>query len=260
MRHSFLDKYSNVSSPVHKMDPVMKLLAALLIILAIVSQPPDNLMPFAIYGILLLLLVSLSKIPVVFVMKRVLIILPFVVFAAAFYPISVKLSDRSIDLSFHHPAVLKGISIFLKAVLSVMVLIILVSTERFHQLLGALRRLKMPAAVCITSALMYRYIFILADESMKTSLARQSRTPGKIKQDRLKVLGNQMAVIFIRSWERAKMIYNSMLSRGFTGDFPNGDRKKMRTGHLLTLFILGLLLAVIRFMDPIHAFIINVLF
>lgn len=238
----------------------MKLIAALYIILAIVSQPPGDLLPFALYGILLLLLVLLSRIPFLFVIRRVLLILPFVVFAAVFYPISVKLSDSSVDLTIHHPAVLKGVSILLKAVLSVMVLTILVSTERFHHLLGAMRRLKMPSVLCVTSALMYRYIFILADESMKTSLARQSRTPGKIKQNKLKVLGNQVAVIFLRSWERSRMIYDAMVSRGFSGDFPNGERKEIKTVQLITLFSLGFIVAFVRFMRPIQVFLDNLLF
>ena len=255
MKHSYIDKYSHISSPVHKIDPVLKLLAALLIILAVVSQPSGRLLPFAIYGILILLLVLLSKIPLGYVMKRILIVLPFVLFAAVFYPLSLKLSDSSITLSIHHPEVLKGISIFFKAVLSVMVLVLLVSIEKFHHLLSALRRLKMPSVVCVISALMYRYIFILADESMKTSLARQSRTPGKLRQNRFKVIGNQMAMVFLRSWERSKTIYNAMLSRGFTGEFPSDKRKKMKVSHIVILCTFGFLLVYIRWMYPIHTLI-----
>ena len=251
MRHSFLDKYSYISSPVHKIDPVIKLPAALLIILAIVSQPSARLVPFAIYGILVALLVLLSKIPFVFVVKRILLVMPFVLFAAVFYPISVKLTDKSIVLSLYHPAVMKGIAILIKAVLSVTVLVVLVSSERFHNLISAMRRLKMPAVVCVTSALMYRYIFILADESMKTTQARQSRTPGKLRQNRLRVFGNQMAMVFLRSWERSITIYNSMLSKGFTGDFPSAGREKIKAGQLVAFFAIMIFLACVRFMELI---------
>ncbi len=252
LRHSFLDKYSQISSPVHKIDPVVKLPAALLIILAIVSQPPDMFLPFALYGVLVTLLVMFSRIPVVFVLKRILVVMPFILFAAVFYPISVKLTDQSTSLSLHHPAVLKGIAILIKAILSVTVLVVLVSSERFHHLLGAMRRLKMPSVVCITSALMYRYIFILADESMKTTQARQSRTPGKLSQNRLKVFGNQMAVVFLRSWERSITIYNSMLSKGFTGDFPSAGKEKLKAGQLAAFIALVFFLGYIRFMDFIN--------
>lgn len=234
------------------MDPVIKLPAALIIILAVVSQPPDMFLPFALYGVLVALLVLLSKIPVVFVLKRILLVMPFVLFAAVFYPISVKITDKSTSLSLYHPAVLKGIAILIKAILSVTVLVVLVSSERFHQLLAAMRRMKMPSVVCITSALMYRYIFILADESMKTTQARQSRTPGKLNQNRLKVLGNQMAVVFLRSWERSITIYNSMLSKGFTGDFPSAGQEKLKAGQLAAFITLVLFLVYIRFMEFIH--------
>lgn len=231
---------------------MIKLPAALLIILAIVSQPPAALLPFAVYGALVAMLVLLSRIPVVFVLKRILLVMPFVLFAAVFYPISVKLTDKSTMFSLHHPAVLKGIAILIKAILSVTVLVVLVSSERFHHLLGAMRRLKMPSVVCIISAMMYRYIFILADESMKTTQARQSRTPGKLRQNRIRVLGNQMAVIFLRSWERSITIYNSMLSKGFTGEFPSAGRGKLKAGQLAVFVVLVLFLAYIRFFEFIN--------
>ncbi len=255
MRHAFIDKYSNISSPVQKIDPLIKLLSALLIILALVSQPYDRFLPFAVYGLLVLVLLMLSRIPPVYVMKRLLIVLPFILFAAVFFPLSVKLSDSSIRLSLYHPAVMKGISIFIKAALSVVVIIVLVSAEKFHHLLRAMRRLKMPAVVCITSALMYRYIFILADESMRTSLARQSRTPGKLKQNRLKVYGNQMAVVFLRSWDRSKIVYNAMLSKGFSGEFPASGREKIKAAQIIFFCILLLSLTYIRFMEHINAFV-----
>ena len=259
MRHAFIDKYSHISSPVQRIDPLIKLLSALIIILAMVSQPPEHLLPFALYGLLVLMLLILSRIPPVYVMKRLLIVLPFILFAAVFFPLSVKLSDSSIRLSLYDPAVLKGISIFIKAALSVVVIIVLVSAEKFHHLLSAMRRLKMPAAVCITSALMYRYIFILADESMRTSLARQSRTPGKLRQNRLKVYGNQMAVVFLRSWDRSKIIYNAMLSKGFSCEFPAPGRERIKTGQIVSFCILGVFLAYIRFMEHINAFVKQIL-
>lgn len=112
----------------------------------------------------------------------------------------------------------------------------------------------MPSVICIIAALMYRYVFILADESMKTTLARQSRTPGKLRMSKWKVLGNQMAVVFLRSWERSKIVYSSMCSRGFSGNFYSMNQRRLKALDIIIFSIFGLLFLTVRFMDEIGIF------
>ena len=58
-----------------------------------------------------------------------------------------------------------------------------------------------------------------------------------------KVYGNQAAVIFYRSWERSQLIYKSMLSRGFAGEFPESEEMKLRVSDIIFSFLfIGLLL------------------
>jgi cobalt/nickel transport system permease protein len=251
LKHSFIDKYSNISSPVHRIDPAVKFLLALICILAMASEPRGKLFPFYLYGGIIFLIVVLSRVPIAFIFKRLAFIFPFLFVAAAFFPLSAMISGQNIEWSLNDFHVRTGLSILLKANFSVLLLLLLVSTERFHQLLGGLRRLKMPVIVCTISAMMYRYIFIFADESMKTSLARQSRTPGRLRKSKLKVLGNQMAMVFLRSWDRSKIIYSSMLSRGFHGEYYSTDESKPRTSDIIIFCIFGLLFFSIRLMNEI---------
>jgi cobalt/nickel transport system permease protein len=142
----------------------------------------------------------------------------------------------------------------LKATLSVTILILLASTEKFHNLLGGLRKIKFPVIVGILSALMYRYIFILSDEVMRTNRARNSRTPGNLRSGKLKVLGNQLATVFIRSTERSRIVYAGMVSRGFAGEFPSMSEKAIRARDIVFFCTFGVLLLYIRFMEHIHRF------
>jgi cobalt/nickel transport system permease protein len=255
MNHSFSDTYSSIKSPVHSFDPVVKLPAAILLILAIVSHPFQQLQAFIFYLILVSIILIISRVPLFYIFKKMFVVMPFVLLAAVFFPLTVGFSGSGSFFSMDNPAVVKGISIFIKAMLSVIVLLILISTQKFHSLLGAMRRLKMPSVVCVTSALMYRYVFILADESMKTSLARQSRTPGRLRKNKMKVIGNQMAVVFLRSWNRSKIIYNAMLSRGFTGEFPSAERPSIAKTHIVIFCIFVLLLVYLRFMPLVHQYV-----
>ena len=188
------------------------------------------------------------------IFKRIFIILPVIFFAAAFYPLSILIAEGRSNFSMQDSSVTIGASIFFKAILSVLFLILLVSTEKFHNLLSGLRKIRMPSVICIIAALMYRYVFILADESMKTTLARQSRTPGKLRMSKWKVLGNQMAVVFLRSWERSKIVYSSMCSRGFSGNFYSMNQRRLKALDIIIFSIFGLLFLTVRFMDEIGIF------
>ena len=111
-------------------------------------------------------------------------------------------------------------SVVLKAFAAIILLVLLTSLDKFHRLLKGLRSAGFPVVFTVLAALMYRYIFILNDERLRTQLARASRTPGRLRTGRLRVIGNQAAVIFLRSWERAHQVHQAMLARGFDGSFP----------------------------------------
>ncbi len=220
-------------------------------ILCMVSEHKLNLSPFAFYSIIVIILIGLSRVPLFYVFKRLIIVLPVIFLAAVFYPFSILISEGSDNFRLSDSSVTIAMSIFLKTLLSILFLILLVSTEKFHNLLGGLRKIRMPVVICIIAALMYRYVFILSDESMRTTLARQSRTSGKLRMNRWKVLGNQMAVVFLRSWERSKIVFSAMRSRGFTGDFYSLNQRQMRISDVVIFCIFGFLFLSIRFRNEI---------
>jgi len=246
LKHDFIDKYSHLDSPVHRLDPRIKIIAAFAAIVIITTEPVSGrLIHFATYAVIILVITGLSKIPARYLLKRMLILSPFILMAALFYPLSqVQLREVSFHSDWRILAE-AGLSVFLKASLALLILLLLSSTEKFHRLLRAFRRLKIPAIVTTISALLYRYIFLLSDEWLKTARARDSRTPGALQVNRYKVFGNQVALVFYRSWERSQLIYKSMLSRGFMGEFPDTQEMKLRDSDIVfSLLFIGSLLTI----------------
>jgi cobalt/nickel transport system permease protein len=244
VKHDFLDKHAHIDSPVHRLDPRIKIISIFAAIVIIVTEPLNGtLIHFALYFGIIAIVVVLSRVPVTYILKRCLIVLPFILMASAFYPLSVVIEGEVQPSAKIDLYILPAIIIFSKALLAVLLLIILTSAERFHRLLLALRKLKMPRIIGTISALLYRYIFLLIDEALKTSRARESRTPGKLRMSRMKVYGNQIATIFIRSWDRSEIIYKSMLSRGFQGEYPGMEKLDLSALDLIIslLFMSGLL-------------------
>jgi len=153
LKHDYLDKYSRLDSFIHKLDPRVKLICFFLAVLAVVSEPRGDLTGFPFYYLLIFLLVMVSRIPLVFVLKRCLIASPFIVMAAGVLPLSYLLSPASSFIStqvmLFHP-----LSILFKAYAAVILLTLLASTEKFHRLLNGLQKLKFPPILGIMSALM----------------------------------------------------------------------------------------------------------
>jgi len=246
LKHSFIDKYSDLDSPVHRLDPRIKTLTALCLILIIVSETRGELFPFLFYIPVIGVIAAVSRIPWGYIMKRCLVVAPFILLTALFYPLSGMLTSDFRSLGSYNHEYMVGISIFLKAYSALILLIVLTSTEKFHNILLGLRKLKMPKLIGIISALMYRYVFLIHDEILRTNMARDSRTTGKLKMSRLKVYGNQSAMVFVRSFERSQTLYNSMLSRGFNGEFPSMSRLSLKGKELLFAGALIMLVLAIR--------------
>jgi len=258
LKHSFLDKYSNLNSPVHRLDPRVKTITALCLIVIIVSEARGEIFPFLFYIPLVAIIAGVSRIPWSYIIKRCLIVSPFILLAALFYPLSQMLTQGYHSLGAYSHEFMVGLSVILKAYSALILLILLTSTEKFHNILLGLRKLKMPKLIGVISALMYRYVFLIHDEILRTNLARESRCPGSLKMSRFKVYGNQAAMIFVRSLERSHILYSSMLSRGFNGEFPSMRKFSLKGTDLLIPGAIILMVLTIRLTSQnIHNYLFN---
>ena len=235
MKHSFIDKYSELRSPLHDLDPRVKFIAFFLSILIMVSEPHGEMKSFILYYALILIFIVLSRIPLKFYFQRIIFVLPFLLALSLLLPLSLWAGEDAAVTKDHSNAIYLGLSLLLKTLGAVLLLTLLVSTNKFHKLLKGLRLLKMPEVLGQITAVMYRYVFILNDERIRTLRAKESRTPGKLRSNPLKVYGNLAALIFLRSWERAHVVYNSMLSRGFSGNFPDQRELNMMPKDMVFL-------------------------
>ena len=224
MKHSFLDEYSNLDSFLHRLDPRVKFITTLAFILAVVVTPPLRWWAFAGYFALVVCLLILSKLPPLYVLKRSLVIVPFVLVIAIFIPFfkqgevagSYNLWLWEVTVTYDGLAVL--VNVLIKAWLSILSLILLSSTTSFTSLLKGLEQLRMPRVMVMILSFVYRYIFVLVDEVLRLRQARDSRNLGRGKRIwQIKTVGNMIGTLFIRSYERGERVYSAMVSRGYDG-------------------------------------------
>ena len=223
MKHSFIDEYSHLNSFIHRLDPRTKLVASLAFILAVVLTPASNWRIFAIYFSMIVVMLVLSQLPPLYVLKRSLVIFPFVLLIAIFIPffkegqVAGSYNVWLWQISITYSGLLILANVMVKSWLCILALILLSSTTRLDDLLKALRQLGIPQVMILILSFMYRYIFVLVDEVMRIQQARDSRNFGGSWLHHIKTIGHMVGTIFIRSYERGERIYAAMLARGFNG-------------------------------------------
>jgi cobalt/nickel transport system permease protein len=213
----YLDTLAYKDTFVHRLDPRIKILVSFTFILFVVSFPKyelSGLMPFFIYPVFLL---TAGDIPLKAIAKKALFISPFAIFVGIFNP----LFDTDVITTIFGIPVSGGwisfISIIVKFILTVSTALLLIAVTSFPGICEALERLKLPGIFVVQLLFLYRYLFVLLEETLKILRAREAKSFGK-KGKEIKTFIRIISVLLLRSVARAERIYQAMLSRGFRGE------------------------------------------
>lgn len=250
MHVHFLDPYRPGRSLIHQADPRVKFVLALGLILTVALAPVGAWPVYFVLFSLVLAIVILSELGVIFVFKRAMLALPFVLAAL---PVIFTL-DGPVLFSFPvGPWVLSAtttgmerfFSVALKSWLSVQVAIVLAASTRFPELLQAMRSVGVPRLLVAIFSLMWRYLFVLADEALRLMRARAARS-GAVEMERraggslawrARVTGGMAGSLFLRAIERSDRIYMAMVARGYDGEVRALPLPELRRAQWLTVFI-----------------------
>lgn len=205
----FWDRYGRSVSICHRMPPILKLMLAICVIVTGIAIPIRYWPAYGVLGCIVFAGHSIAGIPLSYLIKRLLIFLPFVGSMAISLPISQGL-DRGWDLM---------LQILFRGCLAFLVSLWLVNVMPFEQLLVTLRKLRVPAVLVAILAFMYRYVFAVWDELDKMRTARKARafSDGSL-WFRWKTLSQLIGMLLIRSLNRAERIHGAMCARGWDGE------------------------------------------
>jgi cobalt/nickel transport system permease protein len=241
-----LDRLSYQDTWVHRLDPRAKTIATMLFLFTVVSFPQYEvaaLIPFFLFPVLLM---TIGEIPVLFIIRKIIVVSPFAIFIGIFNPF---LDTRTV-------AVLSGIpisagwisflSILLKFALTLSAALLLIATTSFPGVCHALRRLGFPLLFVSQLLFLYRYLFVLMEEAVRLIRARDMRSFGT-RGGGMKVFVRLVGILFVRTVDRAERIYHAMLSRGFQGNMPSLKRYHISAMDLAFLTATILFLVIFRF-------------
>jgi len=199
--HHFM-AHGHGHSALHRAPAGLKLAGALALVLTVVLLPRPQVTGLLMVAIVLAGLLAISRISILFLLKRLLLLEPLVLGVAG--------------LMWFQPGGGKIVAVvMLKANLCLLTTILLSHTTPFTELVRVLQRLRVPWLFITTLTLMHRYLFVLADEAERMRRARASRTFTLGRRFQWQSLASVVGQLFVRASERAERIYNAMCARGW---------------------------------------------
>jgi cobalt/nickel transport system permease protein len=208
-------------SPLHRARPQCKIAATLLFVLAVVATPREAFWAFGVYALGLVGLARVGQVPLGLLARRLVIELPFLLFAVFLPVVSHGERVEVLGVSLAVGGLWAAWNIVVKGTLGVAASTILAATTPVAELLGGLDRLRLPKALTTIAGFMVRYADVIADEVRRMRIARISRghDPRWIWQAR--AVAASAGTLFIRSYERGERVYLAMVSRGYAGSMPD---------------------------------------
>lgn len=257
MSNIALGRYIPYDSVIHRLDPRIKIISMFLMLVAIFL--PAGYIGYAFLGIVLLIVVILSKVKISYILKSLKPMTFMLIFLLIINIFVVKTGRplfTVLNVTVYSNAISQVFYIMIRLLLMITVTTILTATTKpldltlgIEDLLGPLKRFKVPAheiAMMISIAL--RFIPTLIDETYRIMKAQESRgvdlKEGKLKEKIMGVL-SLIIPLFVSSFQHAEDLADAMEARGY---YPGKVRTrykqlKIRTADLMflasTVIVLG---------------------
>ncbi|MGZ5399997.1 MAG: cobalt ECF transporter T component CbiQ [Nocardioides sp.] len=208
-------------SPIHRAQPHHKILALVGFVLLVVATPREW---FGVHLALLAVLggvVAVSRVPVGYLLKRLVVEIPFVVFALLMPFIALGPRIEVLGVSVSEAGLLAGWGLLVKGTLGVLASLTLAATTEPDDVLRGLQRLRLPDLIVQIMGFMIRYLDVVSSEMGRMMTAMRSRGCDPRRPRHWPALAKALGALFIRSYERGERVHLAMLSRGYTGRLPS---------------------------------------
>jgi len=234
-----MDDLAALSSPIHSLHPLSKLVLTVAYSLLTVSFHKYDLSGLVVMLIFPLIAYSLSGIPVRTCFRKLRTVLPLVLMVGLFNPFFDRVPLFTIGGVYVSGGVVSMVTLMLKGLLCLMTAFLLAATTPMDSLCGALRKIRVPKLFVTLLLLTFRYISVLVDEAHIMTTAYRLRAPGQ-RGIHYSAWGSFLGQLLLRSMDRAEELYSSMQLRGFNGEFYYAEVTPLKTrDYLLTGLAIG---------------------
>ena len=181
MHHSYVDELAHRPGALRQRDPRAKiLLCGAFVVQVVLSTGPTLAADLLLLG----LVVALARLPVIYLLRRLLLLLPFALAVTVLVPFSRagtplwRLELGPVAWSLTREGLAQAGLMAARAMLGATAVLVAVSITPFSGLLRGLRSLGVPRLLVMVLAFLYRYLFVLVDEAMRMGRAARARGLG----------------------------------------------------------------------------------
>lgn len=208
------------NSWIHKWEPRTKIFSCTIVVFGLVSlETPKILIGTCLVSILLLLSMGFS---IKEILKKTSYILPFIIFMSI--PL---LLGGGIPPSKERQTLV--LLLAFKSLNSLYIMFIMFFSQPTSELLSGLSHMKLPSLFMSIIFLSWRYVFLLGEKISNLYKALLSRLFNpRVRKTSLKVYGEIMGGMLIKSIDTSDKVYRAMSSRGFNGTIPTSKPKEIQ--------------------------------
>jgi len=205
VRHTRIDRWSRMDSPLHRRHAAGKAIAGLGMLICIASLGRPAWRAAGAYLLLLAAGTAAAKLPVPRILLGGAVVLPF---AAGIAVIAAVSGDSE-----------RAAMVLVRAYLSSLTTLLLVASTPLPELLAGLEKLGAPEFLLQVMQFVYRYLMVLREEAGAMRDAAASRA-GTVRVLEFRKAAGAAGVLFARAHNRAQAIHRAMVARGFEGRMP----------------------------------------
>lgn len=244
-----MSKISNAIYEIHHMDtiaardqwvnqihPLVKFVLTITYIAVVVSFSKYDLiglMGMVVYPLAGFILADLSFTDS---LKRLRIVLPLVCLIGIWNPFFDRVPIQFGDIAING-GVISMLTLILKGIFTVLAAYLLIATTTIEKICYSLHLLHLPEILITQFMLTYRYVTVLLEEVNRITQAYSLRAPNQ-NGIHFKVWGSLTGQVLLRSMDRANAVYESMLLRGYQGNFSYMGRDiRMKSQDVIYLLL-----------------------
>ena len=223
--HLFKEAHHTMKPWSRSWEPRCKIVACVLFVFAVIALDTWWLAAFALFFVLGA--AALMGITLPFMLKRISLLLPFLVFMSIPLILGGGMPPTPDRYTF-------AALIAMKAMAGMTAMIVLSTSQPVEELLEGMAHLKIPPPIITVIFLAFRYGHLLIRELNTTRKALASRLfYGGLSLNALRVYGELCGSMFIKSLLRSETVYRAMLSRCFDGRLPAREPQKIISADLI---------------------------
>lgn len=239
-----IDEMAEKKTKIHQIHPLVKFVTTIVYIACVVSFDKYNLfglLPMILYPMIIF---NLSDIKMKKCLKKLRVVLPMVCFVGLFNPLFDHRTITMVGNVVITGGMISMCTLMIKGFFALMASFLLIATTGIEQICYSLKLLHVPSIIVTQILLAYRYITLLMYEANTIYEAYSLRAP-KEKGIKYKIWGSLIGQLLFRSIDRAGNLYESMMLRGFNGEYCfTGNRKCTGMDYLYFILWMIIILAI----------------